>query len=331
MRVSGQGRGREIAAAHGISLPAGRKHGPCPVCGGRDRFQYDKEFEGRWICRHGENHADGRLSGDIFDLVRLVNNWDAMQLLVQMEDYFQLNPAATDFVPVASPAAAPAAPQERDLTSFLARYEALKPHVIRASCGYLHSKGYPDFCIYQLTQLMKFDLGDSKTQYIPAGSTLLKLFNAAGEFVGLEVFSKPRLPGQKWLKMHLAGSHKRGAHFAFPDPDAVRGYVLCEGFATGYALTRFVPRARVWVACDAGNLMNVARGIREQEPDALIAIAADNDENGAGMAAALKVREQLGNVLISMPVTPGDDWDAVYRREGEAHALVLFREGLVRG
>lgn len=34
------------------------KHGPCPVCGGKDRFRFDnKEGSGSWYCSHCEPHA----------------------------------------------------------------------------------------------------------------------------------------------------------------------------------------------------------------------------------------------------------------------------------
>ena len=35
----------------GINIPSNHKHGPCPACGGRDRFRLDdKEGRGTWIC-----------------------------------------------------------------------------------------------------------------------------------------------------------------------------------------------------------------------------------------------------------------------------------------
>ena len=46
------------------------KHGPCPVCGGRDRFRFDdQEGRGTWICSHCG-------AGDGVALVMALKGWD---------------------------------------------------------------------------------------------------------------------------------------------------------------------------------------------------------------------------------------------------------------
>jgi len=46
-----KGRWFGVCQALGIHLPAINKHGPCPVCGGKDRFRFDdKDGTGSWIC-----------------------------------------------------------------------------------------------------------------------------------------------------------------------------------------------------------------------------------------------------------------------------------------
>ena len=45
------------------------KHGPCPVCQGKDRFRFDdKEGRGTWYCSHCG-------SGDGFKLLQLLHGW----------------------------------------------------------------------------------------------------------------------------------------------------------------------------------------------------------------------------------------------------------------
>src|SRR4051812_175994 len=48
------GRWPGILTALGVSSKALRnKHGPCPMCGGKDRFRFDnKGGRGTWICSH---------------------------------------------------------------------------------------------------------------------------------------------------------------------------------------------------------------------------------------------------------------------------------------
>jgi len=49
------------------------KHGPCPACGGKDRFRFDnKESRGSFICSHCG-------AGDGFKLLQLVHGWTFAQ------------------------------------------------------------------------------------------------------------------------------------------------------------------------------------------------------------------------------------------------------------
>jgi len=60
-----------IFSALGVSVGDGR-HGPCPSCGGRDRFRFDnKDGKGSWICNQCNPHA-----GDGWDLIMKVLNID---------------------------------------------------------------------------------------------------------------------------------------------------------------------------------------------------------------------------------------------------------------
>src|SRR3954471_536020 len=48
------GRWRGILTSLGVPAKAlSNRHGPCPVCGGKDRFRFDdKGGRGTWICSH---------------------------------------------------------------------------------------------------------------------------------------------------------------------------------------------------------------------------------------------------------------------------------------
>ncbi|VTM37715.1 Zinc binding domain / DNA primase [Klebsiella quasipneumoniae] len=60
------GKWEFILQSLGIRIPEGGKHGPCPKCGGKDRFRFDnKDERGTWFC----NHCG---SGDGIDIVKLV-------------------------------------------------------------------------------------------------------------------------------------------------------------------------------------------------------------------------------------------------------------------
>lgn len=67
-----RGRWREILPALGIGVQFLRnKGGPCPMCGGKDRFRWDnKNEEGTWYC----NQCG---AGNGWTLVRRFNKWDS--------------------------------------------------------------------------------------------------------------------------------------------------------------------------------------------------------------------------------------------------------------
>ena len=61
-----------IFASLGIDVPANpRRHGPCPICGGRDRFRFDaKNGAGTWFCNQGDStHPSHKRAGDGLALV----------------------------------------------------------------------------------------------------------------------------------------------------------------------------------------------------------------------------------------------------------------------
>ncbi|WP_042065033.1 primase-helicase zinc-binding domain-containing protein, partial [Aeromonas hydrophila] len=49
--LAARGQWPFILAELGLSVPKRGQHGPCPACGGKDRFRLDdKEGRGTWIC-----------------------------------------------------------------------------------------------------------------------------------------------------------------------------------------------------------------------------------------------------------------------------------------
>lgn len=86
-----RGRWREILPALGISARfLKNKGGPCPICGGKDRFRWDnKNEEGTWYC----NQCG---AGNGWTLVRKFNKWDGPTTKEEIERIVghEYNPAA---------------------------------------------------------------------------------------------------------------------------------------------------------------------------------------------------------------------------------------------
>jgi len=91
IRIHAKGRWREILGGLGLDLPnTATKHGPCPVCGGKDRFRFDdKDGSGSWYCNQCKPKA-----GDGFALIRNVFSCDfahALETVAREIGYRPLN------------------------------------------------------------------------------------------------------------------------------------------------------------------------------------------------------------------------------------------------
>lgn len=77
------GRWSSILPALGVSKDylTGR-HGPCPRCGGKDRFRFtDYGGRGSWVC----NQCCEPPGGDGFDLLQVVNRWDKSRAINEVK------------------------------------------------------------------------------------------------------------------------------------------------------------------------------------------------------------------------------------------------------
>ena len=71
-----------VSAAHLSNV-----HGPCPVCGGKDRFKFDdKDGHGTWFCNHCDPQA-----GDALALLRNIHGWSFPEVLKRVSDVLSLS------------------------------------------------------------------------------------------------------------------------------------------------------------------------------------------------------------------------------------------------
>ena len=83
VKAAAHGRWPEILAGLGIDPAALRnRHGPCPGCGGKDRFRFDDKDVGRFYCGGGGEPV----SGDGFALLQHVHGWTAREALERVSE-----------------------------------------------------------------------------------------------------------------------------------------------------------------------------------------------------------------------------------------------------
>ena len=128
---------------------------------------------------------------------------------------------------------------------------------------------------------------------------IVPLYNRALHIVNLQFI---QADGQKRF---LKGGQKKDCFFWLgTKTDTV---LIAEGYATGASLYQVTDNL-VFIAFDAGNLINVAKIVRGSKPDADIIICGDNDKSGVGQKAARQAALAVsGRYMI--PPTEGYDWN----------------------
>ena len=100
-------------------------------------------------------------------------------------------------------------------------------------------------------------------------------------------------------KKFLTGGRVRGCYFAIGNLKAAVALCICEGFATGASIHEATGHPVV-VAFNAGNLLSVARAMREHFSSLPIILAADDDaatEGNPGITKATEAARSVGGLL----------------------------------
>jgi putative DNA primase/helicase len=301
-----RGRWPEVLAAIGIDPKMlVNRHGPCPVCGGRDRFRFDdRERRGTWIC----NQCG---AGDGWRLVMLFRNVDFVGALELIEG--AVGGAATTR-PAPKP---PQAARSRSSHGLRRIWDAAAPiRAEDAAARYLTLRHLPfDAHGLRLAPVCRhISEPDHAISYHPA---LLEAYQAPdGRCTGLQRLwltedgQKADVMPQRKTIGHLVDG---GAVRLMPPAGAVLG--IAEGVETALAAAQLF-KVPVWAALNAGRLevWLPPAGITK------VMIFGDNDENERGQDAAWQLENRLIDAGIEtsvhIPEKSGTDWnDALMRAE----------------
>ncbi|WP_406596027.1 DUF927 domain-containing protein [Aeromonas veronii] len=302
----------DVLAGLGIETPCRGKHGPCPACGGKDRFRLDdKGGRGTFIC--GQCGA-----GDGLDLVCRVtskNPKEAAELVAPLVGLSAggLDPVERERIHQQQQARAE---QERKQEEQQRQKAARRAAAIISDCEqgnthYVERKGFGS----HLNAVNRTLIREGGENY-PAGSLVIPLTNEAGELVNVQLI------GHDGSKRYLAGGQKAGAFHRIDGGELV---AVVEGYATGLSVHLAIG-ATVYCAMDAGNLLAVAQIARRQHPKARLLLCGDNDEGTKGNPGKAKAEHAATTVggLVALPSVAGD-WNDYH----QAHGLTATKEAIM--
>ncbi|PXH56061.1 DNA primase [Klebsiella variicola] len=310
-----------VLAGLSINVPdSSRRHAPCPACGGTDRFRFDDNGRGSFIC----NQCG---AGDGLDLIKKVNNCDTTEAAQLAADVLGIDYRAAQTDPAAASQrreqleadrqqreqerqqqAAEDAEQRR--ATFASLYAEKRQGVTQGESEYLIAKGLDGFT---------FPL-------LPDGSILLELVDESGAVAAAQTITPQ---GEKRL---LTGSAKRGAYHAVNAPGQPQKVIIAEGLATTLSTHLMRPDALTVCAIDAGNLLPVAIQMRQQHLQAQIIIAADNDrlddKPNTGTDAAEKAALAVTGWVAVPPTDYKADWNDYHQQHGLEVATAAFNDSM---
>ncbi|CAI0698157.1 DNA primase TraC [Serratia liquefaciens] len=288
-----------LLPALGIHITAGGRAQPCPVCGGKDRFRFDNlQGRGTWFC----NQCGG---GDGLNLVEKALAVTTKEAAVKVAGVLG-EPSGNTLPEYNSQQEQQDKAQARNNAAQQAR-QLLASARQQAGNAYLTAKGWPDSDTLTL-QGPSLRVGGITYQ---SGDLLVPLTDSTGEVVNVQLINAA---GDK--RTLAGGQVKDACHFLPGQDNAV--IWLTEGYATGLTVHELTGES-VCVALSANNLPAMAQQLRAHYPDALLLLAADNDENGTGQARATEAA-QLSGGKPALPSEAGD-WNDIYLQQGKLAAL----------
>jgi putative DNA primase/helicase len=283
-----QGRWRGILSNFGIdSRFLTGKHGPCPLCGGKDRWRWDnKDGRGSWFCTH-----DG--AGDGFALLMKVKGWDFPEAARQVETVIgktRLEPAKT----------AQTESQKRTAKNRLWKSSAAVTLADPVGKYLSRRIGLTEF-----PKCIRFAPGPMMVAMMtdPTGkpSTLHRTY----------LTEDGRKANLAAVRRMMPGTIAKGSAVRLAPYTGVLG--IAEGIETALSAT-----ALTGVPCWAALTEGLLASWQWPEDCDRIVIFGDNDENYVGQSAAYALARRIGLgskilVEVRIPEIAGCDWNDVLR------------------
>jgi len=294
------------------TVERGKRHGPCPLCGGKDRTRCHNDFNdtGGIICNQCGGGADG------LAVLMWANSWTFPETLESVANYLGLTDSTFQAPRHRTPRPQPKKDWRRECREVLAIWDEAMLNHPRLN-EYLEYRGLPvtpPDALRLHPSLEYWYEGKSYGKFACMVARIIK----EGELVGIHrTFLDPDGPGKApVMKPRLSkkcADTMSGGSIRLFEPEADKPLVLCEGIESSlavYEITGFP----VW-SCINSTMLEIV--ILPDNVKSII-IGADKDRSEAGQASAEKLGRRFAgtgwDVKISLPPMPipegasGVDW-----------------------
>lgn len=302
------GAWRQTLENYGCHLPSGRHHGPCPVCGGKDRFRFDdKDGRGTWFC----SQCDPQSGGGLLLLSRFLGKPTievANELLGNTTER-SLAPVYRSFVSEDQIRKANHEQARKGAEALLASSE-LRPH------PYMSDRGLDGQWLVNGEPIM----GRDRSVIQPGDLLLVPAYKAEGD--GSRLVNVQKIKTNK-EKRPLFGGDMAGVYHKLDGHQKL--IAIVEGYATGVTVNQ-VTGATTYCAFNTGNLAAVSAWVAERHQGVPVVFFADNDEHGAGLRYAKDAAAPIG-ATVALPPELGD-WDDYRQRHGVEETKTAMRQAI---
>lgn len=276
------------------------RHGPCPICGGKDRFRFDdKDGKGTWICTHCG-------AGDGFALLMKLHGWG----------FKMTRDKVVPFAMSVQPAAVRKAMGDGAIKRLVENMWNASVPITVGDAAFLHLKRRglsPDTEELRFLESCKWQERGADARWMPA--MIARVTDDEGNMVTLHRTylktngEKADVPEPRKL---MPGRIPSSAAIRLYRPDDGR-LGVAEGIETAMSARLRFGRA-VWA------LINSSRMIQFPIPQVDdLAIFGDNDLSFTGQLSAYNLAYRAATmtgrkpvIRVAIPPSAGDDWNDVW-------------------
>lgn len=270
-------RGKWHSTLPALGIPAEyltNKHGPCPGCGGKDRFRFDdREGRGGFVCGGGGD----TLTGDGFDLLQHVHGWSRQEAFRAVSEYLGMQSSLPPRKAAQKPVEPARTASSQASTADYARqiWESVnRDDSIVAGHPYCQAK--------RITWAAGAGRGRATGRLIghDADCIVVPVRSPDGALVAVECLSEHRDPAGKFLRQSF-GPKSQGWLTLGNDLDPNLARYVVEGWATGAKMLEHLGgHCAVYVAFGAGRLRAVAEEIERRYPGSEVIICTEAAHHG---------------------------------------------------